>query len=43
MTTAGWIMMAVSLGIVWSLAIWCYRKVLSTPQQKEEVPPGFGP
>jgi hypothetical protein len=42
MTTAGWIMMIVSLGIVWSLAIWCYKKVLSSPQ-KEEVPPSLGP
>jgi hypothetical protein len=42
MTTAGWIMMILSLAFVWSLVIWCYRKILRSPQ-KEEVPPGFGP
>jgi pimeloyl-ACP methyl ester carboxylesterase len=42
MTTAGWIMMIISLAFVWSLVIWCYKKVLSSAQ-KEEVPPGFGP
>lgn len=29
MTTAGWIFMTVSLVFVWSLAVWCYRRVLS--------------
>ena len=42
MTTAGWIMMIISLAFVWSLVIWCYKRILSSPQ-KEEVPPGFGP
>lgn len=42
MTTGGWITMILALGIVWSCAIWCYRKVLSSPQD-ERVPPGFGP
>lgn len=42
MTTGGWIWMLVSLGAVWGLAAWCYRKVLSTPQE-EKVPTGFGP
>jgi hypothetical protein len=28
MTTGGWIFMIVSLGSVWGLAIWCYRRVL---------------
>jgi hypothetical protein len=43
MTTGGWILMLGSLGIVWGLAIWCYRKVLSAPAKPEKVPPGFGP
>ena len=42
MTTAGWIVMLVSLGIVWSAVIWCYRTLLKAPGRKE-VPPGFGP
>jgi hypothetical protein len=42
MTTGGWIMMTVSLAAVWSGAFWCYRKVLSSPQE-EKVPVGFGP
>lgn len=28
MTTAGWIFMSASLVGVWSLALWCYRRVL---------------
>lgn len=28
MTTAGWIFMIVSLIGVWSLALWCYARVL---------------
>ncbi len=36
MTTAGWIMMIVSLGIVWSAAIWAYRKVLRIPRARPD-------
>ena len=32
MTTAGLVLMIVSLTSVWGLAIWCFRKVLSGPQ-----------
>lgn len=28
MTTGGWIFMLVSLGFVWTLALWCYVRVL---------------
>jgi hypothetical protein len=42
MTLGGWIWMIVSLAIVWSLALWCFRKVLITPKE-EKAPPGFGP
>ena len=35
MTTGGWLMLIVSLTTVWSLAIWCYYKVLTY----DEVPP----
>lgn len=42
MTAGGWVTMILSLTLVWSAAIWCYRKVLTTPQE-EKVPVGFGP
>lgn len=42
MTTGGWIMMSVSLFVVWAGAIWCYKKVLTSPQE-EKAPKGFGP
>ena len=42
MTAGGWITMLVSLTMVWGGALWCFRKVLQTPQ-KEKAPPGFGP
>lgn len=28
MTTAGWIFMLVSVVSVWTLAIWCYARIL---------------
>jgi hypothetical protein len=31
MTTAGIVFMIASLTFVWGLAIWCYRKILSAP------------
>jgi hypothetical protein len=42
MTTAGLITMLIALAVVWGGVIWCFRKVLSTPQE-EKAPPGFGP
>jgi hypothetical protein len=42
MTTAGWITMLTALIVVWGGVIWCFRKVLSTPEE-EKVPVGFGP
>ncbi len=30
MTAGGWIFMFVSLGIVWGLAAWCWRRVLTS-------------
>jgi hypothetical protein len=43
MTTGGWIIMLISLGGVWGLAIWCYKTVLSAPQEDLTEPPaGLG-
>ena len=42
MTTGGWITMLVSLALVWSFVIWCFRRVLTSPKE-EKAPPGFGP
>ncbi len=42
MRIGGWITMFVSLGFVWGLAIWCFYRVLASPQE-EKAPPGFGP
>jgi hypothetical protein len=42
MSIGGWVTMILSLTVVWAGAIWCYIKVLSTPQE-EKVPVGFGP
>lgn len=35
MTPAGWIFLIASLAFVWSLALWCFYRVLSI---KEEPP-----
>jgi hypothetical protein len=42
MTVAGFITMIVANTIVWGGTIWCFRKVLQTPEQ-EKAPTGFGP
>ena len=42
MTAAGWVTMIIALTVVWGGVIWCFRKVLATPQE-EKAPPGFGP
>lgn len=36
MTIGGWITLVLSLGFVWSLVIWCFRKVLTAPLPVEE-------
>jgi hypothetical protein len=41
MTIGGWITMIVSLTVVWGGTFWCFRRVLSSPQE-EKAPPGFG-
>lgn len=33
MTTAGWVLMIVSVTFVYGLAGWCYRKMLRAPEQ----------
>jgi hypothetical protein len=42
MTIGGWTTMLFSLALVWIGTFWCFKKVLSTPQD-EKAPPGFGP
>ncbi|MFM8910876.1 MAG: hypothetical protein ACKOH8_09985 [Gemmatimonadota bacterium] len=42
MTTLGWIFMTASLLLVWVGTVWCYKRILSTPQE-EKAPSGFGP
>ena len=36
MTTLGWIFMLSSLTFVWSLTLWCFRKVLTAPEPPAE-------
>ena len=33
MTTGGWILMSVSLSVVWLGACWCYWRVLNSPRR----------
>jgi hypothetical protein len=37
MEPLGWLMLFVSVGGVWILTFWCYRKVLTLPPA-EEIP-----
>ena len=41
MTTGGWIFMVISLAVVWLGTFWCFKKVLTSPQE-EKAPGGFG-
>ncbi len=41
MTIGGWVTMFLSLSVVWGGTFWCYKKVLTTPQE-EKVPSGYG-
>jgi hypothetical protein len=36
MTPLGWIFMIVSVSFVWTLAIWCFYRVLSAPRPPAE-------
>jgi len=35
-TPLGWIFMFASLGFVWGLTLWCYRKILAAPEPPAE-------
>ena len=35
MTAFGWIFMLTSVGAVWTLVIWCFRRVLTLPPDKD--------
>jgi hypothetical protein len=37
MTLAGWLIMAISVGLVTALLIWCVYKVLTVPNETERV------
>ncbi len=37
MTTAGWLIMTISVGSVSALLAWCIYKVISTPQETERI------
>ena len=41
MTIGGWITMIVALLLVWVGTFWCFKKVLSTPEE-EKAPTGLG-
>lgn len=38
MTFAGWVLLIVSLTFVWSLLIWCYRRILTSSKPVDEGP-----
>jgi hypothetical protein len=41
LTAAGWATMIFSLSVVYGGVIWCYRRVLRSPQE-EKTPIGLG-
>ena len=38
MTIGGWVLLVVSLTLVWSLLIWCYKRILTSSKEIEEGP-----
>jgi hypothetical protein len=44
LSTGGWIMMILSIGAVTSLVVFCYRRILTHPEDDEpDLPGGLGP
>jgi hypothetical protein len=39
MTALGWIFLLTSVGFVWGLTIWCFKKVLSIKEEGFVEPP----
>lgn len=37
MTTAGWLIMGISIGAVCLLLCWCVYKIVSTPNETEHI------
>lgn len=37
MTTGGWIILAISVGTVCSLFVWCMAKVIRTPEDADSM------
>ncbi len=38
MTIGGWIFLIASLSFVWGLVIWCFKRVLSFPEEPPAEP-----
>lgn len=44
LSTGGWIMMILSIGAVTALVVFCYKRILTHPEQDEpDLPGGLGP
>jgi hypothetical protein len=41
MTAGGWILMLVSLAVVWGLTFWCFYRVLTAPPEDQVVKPPY--
>ena len=39
MHPAGWVLMLVSLGVVWGGTFWCFHRVLTAPPEDHVVKP----
>jgi len=38
MTIGGWVFMLLSVGSVWGLALWCFRRVLANHGKSNDEP-----
>ena len=44
LTTVGWIFMLTSIGAVGTLVVYCYKRILTHPENDEpDLPGGLGP
>ena len=44
LSAGGWIMMILSIGAVTALVVFCYRRIMTHPEQDEpDLPGGLGP
>lgn len=43
LSTGGWVMMILSITAVTTLVVYCYKRILTSPEDEPDLPGGLGP